>query len=296
MQNHFTPGSEVLNGSVISDIITRKAILSSKNCSFMATQKKPAAFKGIHCFLIAGFMIAVSSCTTTKNVIYFENVQKDTTLKTLVSKDFEAKIRKNDVISIVVSSISPDVFVYNNSVASSTGSAGAAPAGYQQDEDGNILFPKLGIIHVEGLTRSELRSKLTKELSPYLKDPIVTVRFLNQHITVLGEVAKPQVLAMPAESMTLLDAIGASGDLTYTGRRDNILVIRDGNQGKEFHRLNLNNSSILASPYYYLKPDDVVYVEPTKVKLKNTTQSQAIIGYVLSGLSILVIILDRFIK
>ena len=246
--------------------------------------------------LVVVLLLIFQSCTSMKNVVYFENIQKDSTLKTLVSNNFEAKIRKSDIISIAVSSISPDVFVYNNAVASASATAGAAPVGYQLDNAGNIVFPKLGTIHVEGMTRNELRAKITKDLSLYLKEPVVTVRFLNQHITVLGEVGHPQVLPMPAENMSILEAIGASGDLTYTGRRDNILVIREGDNGKEFHRLNLNNSSILASPYYYLKPDDVVYVEPTKVKLKNVAQTQAIIGYVLSGLSIVIIILDRFVK
>ena len=246
--------------------------------------------------LSLAFLVVISSCSTMQHVVYFENIQKDSTLKSLVNKEFESKIRKNDVLSIAVSSESPDVGVYNNSAGVAMASAGAVTTGYQLDQNGNLMFPRFGNIHAEGMTRNELRTLLTDSLKPYLKRPVVTVRFLNQHITLLGEVAKPQVLPMPADNMTLLEAIAASGDLTYTGRRDNILVIRDGDRGKEFHRLNLNNSSILASPFYYLKPDDIVYVEPTKVKLKNTAQTQAIVGYVLSGLSIAIIILDRFIK
>ena len=146
------------------------------------------------------------------------------------------------------------------------------------------------------MTRRELTSRLTKDLVPYLKDPVVTVKYTNQHIVVLGEVGHPQLLPMPAESITILDAIAASGDLTVTGRRDNILVIRDSETGKQFHRLNLNETSILASPYYYLRPDDVVYVEPTKLKLKTNPQNQALVGYILSGVSILILLLDRIIK
>jgi len=149
---------------------------------------------------------------------------------------------------------------------------------------------KLGTIHVEGLTRNELKNKLQTDLSPYLKDAVITIRFLSNHVTILGEVVRPQVLTMVNEQLPLLDAIGQSGDLTITGRRDNILVIRETDAGKQFKRINLNDNSIFYSSFYYLKPDDVVYVEPTKAKITSTSQRQQIIGYALSGITILITI------
>lgn len=247
--------------------------------------------------LFFAILIELHSCTPMKNVVYFENTKFDSSAKNTVNKNLEYHIRKNDVISITVSSISPEVSIYNNGMIGSASSTSPASGnGYTIDMDGNLIFPKLGNIHAEGLTRRELTSRLTKDLSPYLKDPVVTVRYVNLHISVLGEVAHPQLLNLPGENITLLDALAASGDLTTTGRRDNILVIRDNEQGKEFHRLDLNNSAMVSSPYFYLRADDVVYVEPTKLKLKNNTQNQAIIGYVLSGLSIVILILDRLLK
>ncbi|HEY8688110.1 MAG TPA: polysaccharide biosynthesis/export family protein [Chitinophagaceae bacterium] len=206
----------------------------------------------------------------------------------------ELKIRKNDLLSIII--ISPDPVstpLFNGSQGTSTssgassGTSGSTPAGgYLVDKDGNIVMYKLGVIHVEGLTRSELKYKLQKDLSPYLKDAVVTIRFLSNHITVLGEVAHPQVLTIPNEQIPLLEAIGQSGDLTITGRRDNILVIRETPNGKQFKRLNLTDNSIFNSPFYYLKPDDVVYVEPTKLKINSSGNTPQIIGYALSGISI----------
>lgn len=257
---------------------------------------KPFRFLSQYLWVILLLQL-ISSCTPMKNVVYFENTNVDSSSKNVVNKNPEAHIRKNDVILILVSSVSPEVSIYNNAtlgIAAAT--AQSTNSGYTVDADGNVMFPKLGSIHVEGSTRREVITMLTKDLSPYLKDPVVTVRFVNLHISVLGEVAHPQLLNLPGENITVLDAIAASGDLTNTGRRDNILVIRDNEQGKEFHRLNLNNSNIFSSPYFYLKADDVVYVEPTKLKLKNNTQNQAIIGYVLSGLSVVILILDRLLK
>lgn len=248
--------------------------------------------------IVTALILLLNSCAPAKNLVYFQNLQKDTTLRHLVNNDMELKIRKNDLLSISI--ISPDPVstpLFNgalNSSASSIsgGSSNSSSGGYLVDNDGNILMYKLGVIHVEGLTRSELKYKLQKDLSPYLIDAVVAIRFLNNHVTILGEVAKPQVLNIPNEQISLLDAIGQSGDLTITGRRDNILVIRETPAGKQFKRLNITDNSIFYSPFYYLKPDDVVYVEPTLAKIKG--QKQQIIGYAISGASILITLLVYF--
>ncbi len=239
----------------------------------------------------SGFL---TSCTPTKNVVYFQNLQTDTTLHNLVNNNLELKIRKNDLLSISI--ISPDpvstpLFNGTQGASASSGSTAAGSTGtgggYLVDNNGNIVIYKLGSIHVEGLTRNELKQLLEKELSPYLKDAVVTIRFLNNRVTMLGEVTKPGIVTMPIEQISLLEAIAMSGDLTFTGRRDNILVIRETEKGKQFGRLNLSDKSVFNSPFYYLKPDDVVYVEPTVSKIKTTSQSSQYLSYILSGLTIL---------
>jgi polysaccharide export outer membrane protein len=235
-----------------------------------------------------------TSCTPVKNVVYFQNLQKDTTLHNLVSNNLELKIRKNDLLSIAI--ISPDPVstpLFNGIPGSSASVAGGAfTGGYLVDNNGNVVIYKLGVVHVEGLTRNELKLRLQKDLAPYLVDAVVTVRFLSNRVTMLGEFAHPGIVNMPNEQISLLEAIGLSGDLTITGRRENILVIRESPAGKQFKRLNLTDNSIFSSPFYYLKPDDVVYVEPTKVKIKNTVQTQQTVGYILSGVTILITILN----
>jgi polysaccharide export outer membrane protein len=234
------------------------------------------------------FLIVFSSCNTSKRMIYFQDIPNDTTLTNLVSKDFDAKIRKNDLLGITVSSMSPDNAFYN------APQNGIGPlAGYQVDEAGNIRFVKLGVLHVEGLTKKELKAVLEKDLIPYLKDAVVSIGFLNRHITMMGAVAS-QVLPMPAGNMTILDALASSGDIGDKGRIDNVLVIRDtAENAKEFKRLDLRDNSIFYSPYFYLQPDDIVYVEPTKIKVNKTTQ---LISYVTAGITFLIFIFDRIIK
>lgn len=233
-------------------------------------------------------ILSISSCTTTKKTTYFQDIQRDTTLKNLVSKDFEPKIRKTDFLSISISSLSPENTALYNAPQNSAGPLN----GYLVDENGNIQFIKLGVLHVEGMTRKALKAQLEKDLTIYLKEPIVAVGFLNRHVTMMGAIS-PQVLPMVNDNMTILDALAASGDVGAKGRPDNILVIREKENTKEFKRLNLTDQSIFYSPYFYLQPNDIVYVEPLKVKANNGIQ---IMSYVMTGITFLFFIMDRILK
>ncbi len=262
--------------------------------------QKPLAASIYLKFILFPFYFAVFfiSCTTSKKtVLYFADLPGDTILHNLVNKDFQLKIRKGDVLNIGVSSLSMEnstLFMAPQMAAASGGGAGlSAGPGYLVDVNGNILYPKLGLVHVEGITRDELRDRLLKDLSPYLKEPVITVTFVNHKITILGDIGHPQVLPMTSDNMTLLDAISLSGELTKTSRETNILVIRDTGADKQFKRLNLNNSSIFYSPFYYLKPDDILYVEQDPAKIKTTNNTQQVIGFVTTGISLLFLILSR---
>ncbi len=240
------------------------------------------------CIFFLFFVGFLSSCSSSKNTVYFKDLPKDTTLNNLVSKDFEPKIRKGDLLGITVASLSPEnTAIYN----APQGGQGPVP-GYLVDENGDIPFIKLGTLHVEGMTRKELKDKLQKDLIPYLAQSVVAVSFLNRHVTLMGAIS-PQVLSMPNDNMTILDALAASGDIGEKGKPDNILVIRENGNSKTFKRLNLTDASIFHSPYYYLQPNDIIYVEAAKPKTVNVPQ---IISYVTTGISIIILILDRVIK
>lgn len=231
-------------------------------------------------------IILFSSCSSTKNTTYFQNIPKDTTLTNLVSKDFEPKIQKGDLLGITVASLSPENTIIYNAPQNAQGPL----TGYLVDENGDIQFVKSGTLHVEGMTRKEIKDTLEKDLAPYLAQAVVAVGFLNRHITLMGGVTA-QIIPMPNDNMTILDAIAASGGISDKGRPDNILVVREKGNSKEFKRLNLTDNSIFYSPYFYMQPNDIVYVEPVKEK-KN--QFFTIFSIVVSSVSLIFLVLNRF--
>ena len=234
------------------------------------------------------FLIFFSSCTSTKQTIYFKDIQKDTTLSNLVSKNFEPKIQTGDLLSITVASLSPENTVLYNAPQNAQGTS----TGYLVDENGNIQFIKLGTLHVAGMTRKELKMKLEKDLSPYLAQTVVAVGFQNRHVTMMGAISS-QVLPMPNDNMTIFDALAAGGGITEKGKADDVLVIREKDNSKEFKRLDLTDKSIFYSPYFYLQPNDIIYVEPVKIRNDNIMR---IVSYVTAGISLVFIVIDRIIK
>ena len=254
---------------------------------------------------IFGCLAAISfaSCSSPKNAYYFKTLPRDTTINTTVSRLTESTIRKNDQLAITISSLNPDEDrVYNAAALSvattSSGSSGSGGGGYLVDANGNIQLHRLGSIHAEGMTRRELKNKIETDIKPYLKDPVVTVRYLNHRVTVIGEIAKPSVISMPEEQLSILEVLAASGDVSLLGKKDNILIIRETETGKQFKRINLEDHSIFTSEWYYLKPDDVVYVEPNDKKIKDEkrARTQQTVSLAISGISLAIIILDRILR
>lgn len=149
---------------------------------------------------------------------------------------------------------------------------------YLVDNNGTIEFPVLGTLEVGGLTKSQCEQMIHDKLRPYMnaaENPVVTVRMSNYKISVLGEVAHPGMFTVSNEKINILEALAKAGDLTIYGVRDRVKLIRENANGKkEIHTLNLNDANIISSPYYYLQQNDIVYVEPNKVKAQNSTVGQ----------------------
>jgi polysaccharide export outer membrane protein len=164
--------------------------------------------------------------------------------------------------------------------------------GYLVDQKGYIQFPVVGNIKAGGLTEEELRLLLVEKLTTnkLLVDPIVNIRLLNFKVTVLGEVRDPKVITVQNEKISILEAIGLAGDLTIYGKRNNVLLIRQENGKKIIRRINLNSDRILNSPYFYLKNNDIVYVEPNKARVASSGRSQVILPIVFSILSFLTVV------
>jgi len=233
-------------------------------------------------------MIGLSSCNSSKNVVYFQDSPQGKSK----SEFFSPTLKKDDLLSIIV--IGQDVeaskpFNFPVSEQRSMGgyTQGVAPQnGYLIDANGLIDFPVIGDIKLDGLSKQEAVDLIKQQLSPYLNEPTVIIRILNYKVTVLGEVRNPGTFTIPNDRVTVLDALGIAGDLLITGSRKDVLVIRE-NQGKiEEHRLDLTSSSFLSSPVFYLQQNDVVYVAPNRAKQNSALVNISNVGLIFSGLSV----------
>lgn len=252
------------------------------------------------CFFLAIVVSGLYSCSDTKKLTYFDGIQ-DTNVKPS-TKFPESVIQANDLLSIIVSSANPAASAVFNAPNESTANTNQATAsgntltvGYLVNPNGDIQFPVLGTIHAEGLNKSQLTKYLTDQLleKKLLVDPIVTIRHLNFRVSVLGEVARPGVYTTPNEKISLLEALGMAGDITIYGKKENVLLIRDDGKGtKTTKRLNLNSQELLSSPYYYLRSNDIVYVEPTKDKASKERNAM-IFPIVISLTTLFIVVLDR---
>lgn len=261
-------------------------------------------FIGIASMVI--FAMSATSCFNTRNLVYMQG-KFDTTRLSQVTLP-ENTIHKGDLLSIIVYSDNPEATkIYNQpeittptvnviaagNTGNTQGLSGNTPSsgGYLVDENGNIDFQGLGLLHVDSLTKSELKDTLMQRLKNLLNNPYFTVRFLNYRFTMLGEVSRPGIFSIPGDHINLLEALGMAGDMTFYGRRDNILIIRESNGVRQFARLDITKPDIMASPYFYLQSNDVVIVEPTNKKVaasdQTTIRNVSIAASVISTLAIL---------
>ena len=253
--------------------------------------------KYIFFFLTLVVVLGFSSCTNTKKVAYFQNIDS---ISLAASRGlYDARIMPKDELTITVSTSDPEAATpFNLAVAKplTTGATlSAASSGalltYLVDNDGNINFPVLGSIHVQGLTKRECEELIRQRVQPYLaetENPIVKVSMSSYRISVLGEVARPGVYPVTYEKMSILEALAQAGDLTIYGSRDNVLLLReDANGEKHQVRLNLNDANLINSPYFYLQQNDAIYVTPNKSKATSADIGQAT-TLTFSAISILV--------
>ncbi len=255
------------------------------------------------CLVFILNILIFSSCASQKNIAYFNDLPNILVDSVIKSQSFSAPvILSDDVLLIDIQTVDASVNSLINS-GNKSGTTGLPASneslslltGYLVDKSGNVEIPMLGSVKLAGLTTTEAKELIVKRASIYFKNPIVQVRFGNYRITVLGEVLRPSTFTIANERVSVLDALGLAGDLTVYGRRENVLLIRDKGFQKEITRLNLNSSDLFKSPYFYLKQNDVIYVEPGKSKAAATnaarTQTLAILG---SVLSVLIVALSRF--
>ena len=228
-------------------------------------------------------VLLMSSCVSMKKIAYLQNSDN------ITSEDsdslYDAHIMPKDALTITVSTTDPEAAApFNMAVPTtinmSNRSSTAQPVlqAYLVDNNGCIEFPVVGTLQVGGLTKSACEQLIQGKIKPYLNEnesPIVTVRMSSYSVSVLGEVARPGSFQVSREKITIFEALALAGDLTIYGVRDRVKLVREDAKGrKKIHTLDLTDANIVNSPYYYLQQNDVVYVEPNKVKSQNANVGQ----------------------
>ncbi|WP_066406880.1 polysaccharide biosynthesis/export family protein [Flavisolibacter tropicus] len=248
------------------------------------------------------FSLFFISCGTQRAVYnYLEDVNDSTFRKSVYIA--EPSIQKNDLLSIQVYSAALDPQIdalYNmQGVQGGGGSAqGGQLGGYLVDVHGNIELPRIGSVKAEGLKKGELEAAIKERLKTQLTNPNVIVRFLNFRITMLGEVGNPGVLNIPTERLTVLEAIGMAGGVTQFGTIKQVRILREVNGERQLGILDLTSKEIFASPYYQLQQNDVVVVNQTRYKLRQTEQQRVIqqVGFftgIISAAALIIAIFNR---
>lgn len=230
--------------------------------------------------LVVAAAFLLYSCSTPKQITYFNDLRPGESEMSITDPN-EIRIQPKDELSILVNCQDQRLTnLFNLPVMSqqigqegSTGSARGL-SGYTVNSEGNIDFPVVGKIHVQGMTREEVATFIKEKIvsGNWAKDPVVTVKFMNLSVSVMGEVASPGRYNIDRDNFTLLDALSMAGDLTIYGKRDKVLVMRNENGVQRVYGVNLCSAGHLySSPVYYLQQNDVVYVEPNDTKARQST-------------------------
>lgn len=231
-------------------------------------------------FIVAATLLIVSSCSTQRYISYFSDLTPGESELTVTGSS-EIKVQPKDELSILVNSQNPKLTnLFNLPVVSqqigleNPSASSQGISGYTVDSQGNIDFPVLGKIHIAGMNREEVASCIKEKLvqSDLIKDPVVTVKFMNLNFSVMGEVNRPGQYKISKDKVTILDALSMAGDLTIYGKREKVLVMREENGKQHVYGINLcSGNHIYSSPVYYLQQNDVVYVEPNGTRARQST-------------------------
>lgn len=248
-------------------------------------------------------MLLTVSCRQQRDIAYVKDAARDSVMT--LEGEFSKGIQANDILYIYVESLTNEATVpFNqetNKVARYNGAiinpgTNNAVSGYLVDQNGDIIFPVLGRMKVLGKTHAELARNIEQQLKDggYVLDPVVTVKLMNFRVCVLGDVTRPGQLIVQGERLTIFEALSMVGDMTITGQRENVTVIREENGKRIIGNINLASKDVFSSPYYYLHQNDVVYVEPNAKKKRNADRDPMVMTYISSGLSVVSVLSSMF--
>jgi len=239
--------------------------------------------------LLAAVILTLSACVPHKKIAYFQDLNNDSSITAYVSEHFST-VQPSDLLSITISSLSEDA---NQLFELKTGSddPNFASNTYLVREDSTVQIPVLGKLKVGGRPTGEVSNEVIKALEPYLKDPTVVVRIVNYRVTLMGEVANPGVYHVPNEKISILEAISLAGDLTIYGKRETVKIFRRSEGTHQVFTLDLTSSSVFSSPHFFLRNNDIVYIEPSKGKTSLDDNVYRILPLIISSLTLLIVMI-----
>lgn len=256
----------------------------------------------IQATLLALAVASLSSCGTRKNTVtYFQDIDQIAPTEWQHVYYQEPRLQRYDQLSIIVNAVDQTAVAAFNKpaytpfdVTSLNVNTQPQIQTYRVDANGDIDFPVLGRLHVDGMTVTELRNLLEQRIGQYATEPQVTVELRNFMVTVMGEVNNPSTSYFSTNRATVLEALSRCGDLTVYGDRTNVLLIREDAEGhREYHRLDLTSAEVINSPYYYMKQNDVIYVSPNKARRSSShynsmkQQNLSMVSTIVSVVSVL---------
>lgn len=238
--------------------------------------------------------MSFASCARMGDITYISNAERNIPI---ALQDVATKsIQPNDLLNIYVESETPAATIRFNQETNKVvvdegnvgGQVGNVP-GYLVNQEGDIVFPILGKIHVAGLTHEQLAIQIESRLisEGHINDPVVTVKLMNFKVSVLGEVAKPSQVSIQGERVTIFEALSMVGDMTIYGQRQNVMVLREENGVRVVGSIDLSSKDAFESPYYYLRQNDVIYVEPNRRMKKNAERDYTTLSTISSIASII---------
>jgi polysaccharide export outer membrane protein len=242
------------------------------------------------------------SCSSYRKIPYFQDLNKTAVSEEVLDNYTPPLIQPQDILGVNVSSLNPEasvVFNYNLNRVNGNNydmSPGNPVVGYLVDVQGEIHLPLVGAMKVAGLTTSEISRQLQAKLKTYLREPIVNLRIINFKVSVFGDVLKPDVYNVQNERITIPEALSLAGDLNITAIRTNVLLVREQNGKRQYIPIDLTSKAIFNSPYFYLKNNDVIYVQADKTKFATVDRGYRTASLVVSGLSVLAIVLSTILR
>lgn len=240
----------------------------------------------------------LTGCSTPRNVAYFQDVNSaQGNLQGDRQQYTQPRLKPNDIITVSIQTLTPQAPAGGTSGSAQSEAATSPATGYMIAADGTTDLPLVGKVQLAGLTTTEAKEQIRTKAQQYYKDPIVSVKYANFTVMVMGEVNKPGPVTVANEKLNIVDAIGMAGDMSIYGKRENVLLVREEDGKNVYVHFDLNSSKTFQSPYFYLKSGDIVYIEPNNLRKKGATvdtSRERYIGYAVSAISLLLSIYAIF--